>query len=171
MGDVKLFSRNALPADAAGHLDATVGRRRQVLAWARTEDGYLIGLRDRLVRIASEEVTELGWHDSLRGGWDDENKTMRWTVMSTGEKVSVPLVEPRSFPEVFKERVEATFLFQTSVYPKPGKTVTISARRNLMDEHSPVLWTAHPAMGVRMDEETIAFTEAELGRLRAEYAF
>ena len=171
MGDVKLFSRNALPADAAGHLDATVGRRRQVLAWARTEDGYLIGLRDRLVRIASEEVTELGWHDILRGGWDGESKTMRWVQMSTGETTRVPLVEPGSFPEVFKERVEATFLFQTAIHPRPGKTITISARRNLMDEGARVLWTAHPAAGVKMDEETVAFTEAELGRLRAEYAF
>ncbi len=168
---MKLFSRKALPADVQTQLDTEVGRRHQVLAWGRTEDGYLIGLRDRLVRIASGELTQLGWHDILRGGWDDEHKTMRWTVMSTGAKEEAVLVEPRTFPEVFKERVEATFLFQTSIHPRPGKSVGISARRNLMDESAPVLWTAHPALGTRMDADTIAFTEAELGRLRAEYAF
>ena len=171
MGGVIIFSPNSLPPHAQTRLDGEVGRRRHLLAWALTEDGYLIALHDRLVRIASDQVTQLGWHDILRGGWDDENKTMRWTVMSTGEQVTVLLVEARRFPEVFKERVEATFLFQTSIHPASSKTVTISARRNLMDERAPVLWTAHPARGTVMDPDTVAFTEAELGRLRAEYAF
>ena len=168
---MNIFSLRSLPADARALLDAEVGRRLHLLAWGRTEDGHLIALHDRLVRIASEEVTQVGWHDILRGGWDDENKTMRWTIMSTGQQVSVPLVEPRRFPEVFKERVETTFLFQTSIHPASNKTVTISARRNLMDGEAPVLWTAHPARGTVMDAEVLAFTEAELGRFRAEYAF
>ncbi|HHX86521.1 MAG TPA: hypothetical protein GX694_14610 [Actinomycetales bacterium] len=168
---MKLFSRNALPADLRAQVDAHLGRRPRVLAWGRTEDGAVVALHDRLVRVIADDVTQLGWHDVLRGGWDDENQRMRWVQMSTGEEFSVPLVAPGSFPEVFKERVEATFLFQTAIYPKPGKAVTISARRNLMDDGDRVLWTAHPAPGVRMDEETVAFTEAELGRLRAEYAF
>lgn len=171
MGAVKLFSRNALPADLAGPVTAFLGRRPRILAWGRTEDGGVVALHDRLLRVIGGEVQELGWHDILRGGWDDQGKAMRWVKMSTGEETVVPLVEPGSFPEVFKERVEATFLFQTAIYPKPGKAVTISARRNLMDDGARVLWTAHPARGVRMDDEAIAFTEAELGRLRAEYAF
>lgn len=171
MGTVKLFSRNALPDDLASKVSGFLGQRPRVLAWGRTEDGGLVGLRDRLLRVFGDEVVELGWHDILRGGWDGENQSMRWVQMSTGETTRVELVEPGSFPEVFKERVEATFLFQTAIHPKPGKTITISARRNLMDEGARVLWTAHPAPGVKMDEETVAFTEAELGRLRAEYDF
>ena len=168
---MSIFSRRSLPADAKARLEAEVGRRHRLLAWGRTPDGYLIALEDRLVLIAPDAATQVGWHDILHGGWDGERTTMRWTVMSTGDQVSVPLPEPRTFPEVFKERVETTFLFQTSLHPGPGKTITISARRNLMDGEAPVLWTAHPARGTAMDAETLAFTEAELGRLRAEYAF
>ncbi|MDO5534766.1 MAG: hypothetical protein Q4F65_08955 [Propionibacteriaceae bacterium] len=168
---MKLFSRSALPSEYAQRLADHIGRRPRVLAWARTQDGVLVALHDRLVQMVDDDVVGLGWHDILRGGWDDEGKAMRWVQMSTGEESRVPLVEAGSFPEVFKERVESTFLFQTAIYPRPGKAVTISARRNLMDEGARVLWTAHPARGVRMDEETVAFTEAELGRLRAEYAF
>lgn len=168
---MNFFSRKALPADIQTKVDAHFGRRPRVLAWGRTDDGAVVALHDRLVRIVADDVVELGWHDILRGGWDDKNQAMRWVRMSTGEEVTVPLVEAGSFPEVFKERVEATFLFQTAIYPKPGKAVTISARRNLMDDAARVMWTAHPAPGVRMDEEAVAFTEAELGRLRAEYAF
>lgn len=168
---MKFFSRSALPADVLARVTAFLGRRPRVLAWGRTDDGAVVALHDRLLQVREDGVTELGWHDILRGGWDDKNRAMRWVQMSTGEEFTVPLVEPGSFPEVFKERVEATFLFQTAIHPQPGKTVTISARRNLMDENARVQWTAHPARGVRMDDETVAFTEKELGRLRAEYAF
>ncbi len=171
MEGVKLFSRNALPAEIQALVEGQMGRRARILAWGLTDDGALVALHDRLLRVAGGSVTELGWHDVLRGGWDDQGRAMRWVQMSTGEKFEVPLVEPGSFPEVFKERVEATFLFQTAIYPRPGKVVTISARRNLMDDSARVLWTAHPAPGVKMDDETIAYTEKELGRLRAEYAF
>ncbi|MFT3875254.1 MAG: hypothetical protein QM708_02335 [Propioniciclava sp.] len=166
---MKLFSRNPLPAEFRALLPGSGSSR--VLAWARTEDGAVVALHDRLVLIAGTQAAPLGWHDILAGGWDDENQTMRWTRMSTDDRTEVRLTEPNSFPEVFKERVEATFLFQTAVYPRPGKAVTISARRNLTDSDQPLMWTAHPARGVRMDAETIAFVQAELDRLRAEYAF
>lgn len=169
MDRVKLFSRKSLPAEYQSLLGST-GRPR-VLAWARTNDGVVVALHDRLVLVTGTDAAPLGWHDILSGGWDDENKTMRWTRMSTGERTEVALTEPNSFPEVFKERVEATFLFQTAVFPRPGKAVTISARHNLAPDAGAILWTAHPAPGVRMDDETIAFVQAELDRLRAEYAF
>lgn len=168
---MKLFSRHALPADALVRLTEHLGRRPRALAWARTEDGVLVALPDRLVRLRPAAVEEVGWHDILSGGWDQAGSAMHWTRMSTGEAISVRLTEPHSFPEVFRERVESTFLFQQAVYPRPGKAVTISARRSHMAGDEPVLWTAHPARGVQMDEETMAFTQAELARLRAEYAF
>lgn len=166
---MKLFARRSLPAEYQPLLGAT--KRPRVLAWARTDDGVLVALHDRLVLITGSNAAPLGWHDILSGGWDDEFTTMRWTRMSTGERTEVALTDPGSFPEVFKERVEATFLFQTAVYPRPGKAVTISARRTLAPGTAAVLWTAHPAPGVRMDDETIVFVQAELDRLRAEYAF
>lgn len=172
MGGVKIFARGSLPAEFRDRLEAHLGRPRpRVLAWARTATGAVVALPDRLVVLDADAATELGWHDVLSGGWDDAGQTMRWVQMSTGDQTELPLVEPGSFPEVFKERVEATFLVQQVVQPTPGRTVTLSARRNLGDEGERVLWTAHPARGVRMEGETLAATEAELARLRAEYAF
>lgn len=169
---MKLFSRHTLPKDAQARLAEHLGGRRpRVLAWARTGDGLVAALPDRLVRLRPDAVEALGWHDILTGGWDFATSSMHWTRMSTGAKTELVLTEPNSFPEVFRERVEATFLFQQAVFPRPGKAVTISARRNLMAAGEPVLWTAHPGRGVRMDDEAIAFTQAELARLRAEYAF
>lgn len=169
---MKFFARSGLPTEFHDRLEAHLGRPRpRVLAWARTASGAVVALPDRLVVLDADGATELGWHDVLSGGWDDAGQTMNWTQMSTGAQSVVPLLEPGSFPEVFKERVEATFLVQQVVQPRPGKAVTISARRNLGDEGERVLWTAHPARGVRMDAETLAATEVELARLRAEYAF
>ena len=159
-----------LPAATRNALASFLGHRPRVLAWAVTEDGELFALLDRLVIRDADGFSEVPWHDILSGGFGES--AMHWTRMSTGDKVHIALVEPNSFPEVFKERVEATFLFQQSVYPKPGQIVVISARRNLLDTTKPVLWTAHPGRGVKMDDpETREFVETELARLRAEYAF
>lgn len=164
--------KSSLPADVRARIADHLGARPRVLAWASTvEGGVVAALIDRLVLVREDGIEEMPWHDVLRGGFDGEGRSMRWTRMSTEETTVLPLVEPNSFPEVFKERVEATFLFQQAVFPKPGRAVTISARRNLTDADAPVIWTAHPARGVVMDDEMLGFTEAELARLRAEYAF
>lgn len=169
---MKLFSRKSKVPEAA--VDATtthLGEPGRILAWAATEDGFLVALPDRMLIIGPGGATqELGWHDILHGSFA-EGGEMRWTRMSTGEKGHALLTDPQSFPEAFKERVEATFLLQQVVTPFPGKHVTISARRNLMNPDERVLWTAHPARGTRMDPEVLAYAEAELARLRAEYAF
>ena len=169
---MNLFSRKIKTPDAvAAALDAHLGKPARVLAWARTDAGHLVALADRMIILRDgEPVEELGWHDVLHGGFG-EGGEMRWARMSTSERGTAQLVEPHSFPEVFKERVESTFLLQQVVTPFPGRHVTISARRNLMNPDERVLWTAHPARGTVMDAETLAYAQAELARLRAEYAF
>lgn len=172
MGAVKLFSRkrkapDAVVAATTDHL-ASPGR---ILAWAATESGHLVALPDRMLLLRDgEPVEELGWHDILHGGFAEDGQ-LRWTRMSTGQQCGVRLSDPQNFPELFRERVESTFLLQQVVTPYPGRHVTISARRNLMDSRQRVMWTAHPARGTTMDADVLAFTETELARLRAEYAF
>lgn len=115
---------------------------------------------------------DVGWHDVLTGGWDPAKGSMHWTRVSDSASVELPLVQPGHFPDVFRERVEATILFQQAVFPQPGRAITISARRDLADAAGAVTWTVHPGRGVRMeDPDTRAFAEAELRRLRSEYAF
>lgn len=168
---MKLFA-GRLPADAAASLTTHLGRRPQVLAWGRSTDGVLVALHDRLAVMDADGWRDVPWHDVLSGGWDGEARSLHWVRLSSGEHVDVPLTEPGSLPEVFRERVESTFLVTQVIRPAPGQSITITARRNLMDADAPVLWTAHPARGVRMDDPaTLAFAEAELARLRAEYAF
>lgn len=168
---MKLFSRTPGPDAERATLVEHLGGRPRILATGKTAEGALFALFDRLAIVRGEEVTELGWHDVLTGGWNAEESSMHWTRMSDGAQFEVKLDDPGQFPGVFKERVESTFLFRQVIHAKPGKALTVSARRNLMDDKERVLWTVHPARGVRMDEETIAFAEAELARLRAEYAF
>lgn len=170
-GAVKLFPER-LDAATRQRLADHVGGRPRVLAWGRAETGAVVALPDRLcVPGTNGGWDDVPWHDVLHGGWDDEGKALRWTRLSTSEQQAVVLGEPGSLPEVFRERVKATFLFSQVVHPRPGKAITITARRNLADGDARILWTAHPARGVRMDAETLAFAEQELARLRAEYAF
>lgn len=169
-GRVKFFA-DRLDADARTRLAEHVGRRPRVLAWGRTESGVVAALPDRLCVPEGDGWSDLPWHDVLHGGWDDAARTLRWTRLSTSERGSVELIESGSLPEVFRERVEATFLLTQVVEERPGRAITITARRNLTDGDDRILWTAHPARGVRMDAETLAFAEQELARLRSEYAF
>jgi len=170
---VKLFGhRQRLPGDVRAALRTHLGSRPHVLAWATATDGVLVALPDRLARRDATGWSEVPWHDVLTGGWDAADRSLHWTRLSTGERVQVPLTEPGSLPEVFRERVEATILFRRVVYPVPGQALTIAARRNLVDDSRPVQWTVHPSRGLRMDDPAVvAFAEAELARLRAEYAF
>jgi hypothetical protein len=169
---VKLFSRKGKAPDAlVASTDAHVGGSARILAWAQTEDGYVVALPDRMLILRTGGPTEeLGWHDILHGGFTEDGD-LRWERMSTGDEGQEHLTDPQSFPETFRERVESTFLLQQVVTPFPGRHVTISARRNLMDPTERVMWTAHPARGTHMDGEILAYTEVELARLRAEYAF
>lgn len=166
---MKLFS-SRLPADALASLTAHVGARPHVLAWATTGDGVVVALPDRLSVAGDDGWGDTPWHDVLSGGWDPERSTMRWTRVSDGTRVELPLVRAGRFPDVFRERVEASIVFQQNVSPRPGRVLTITARRDLGD--NTVRWMVHPGRGVHMDDpETRAFAEAELRRLRAEYAF
>ncbi len=160
-----------LPAADLTSLSDHLGRRARPLAWAASDDGVVVALDDRLCVRDADGWSDVPWHDVLRGGWDGADGVLRWVRMSTGDRREAHLAEPRSMPEVFRERVEATILVRHVVRPRPGKAITITARRPLGDGDGRILWTAHPAPGVRMDAETLAFTEAELARLRAEYAF
>lgn len=168
---MNLFSRKRKTPDAVAAATTDRASAGRLLAWAVTEDGHLVALLDRMLVLRDgEPVEEVGWHDVLHGGFGEDGE-VKWTRMSTGKQGRVRLTEPQSFPEVFRERVESTFLLQQVVTPYPGRHVTISARRNLMDSNQCVLWTAHPARGTTMDADVLAFAETELARLRAEYAF
>ncbi|MFV0451654.1 MAG: hypothetical protein ACK5LS_05320 [Propioniciclava sp.] len=167
---MKLFG-DRLPAADAALVREHLGGRPTVLAWAETADGIAVALPDRLLVRRGDGWEELPWDDVLSGGWDDDALALRWRRMSTSQESSVDLIDPKSLPEVFRERVEATILVQQVVHASPGRAITLTARRSLGDAATSIRWTAHPAPGVRMEGETLAYAERALARLRAEYEF
>lgn len=169
-GGVNVFGHRP-PADVLGRLHAHLGRRPRVLAWARAAMGVVVAVWDRLCVPDADGWRDVPWHDILGGGWDREAGELRWSRLSSGERDAVALVDARDLPEVFRERVEATFLVRQAVHPQPGRTVMITARRALGDSGGSIVWTAHPIGGVRLEGETLAFVEERLAELRAEYAF
>lgn len=169
---MKFFDKGGLPPHEYHALRERLGGKPRVLAWAASRDGVVVGLPDRLMVRDAAGWHETPWHDILRGGWNDEGSALHWTTLSTGESHEVPLVAQGRIPELFRERVEATILLQKSIAVPPNRTVLVSARRSLVDPRQPVIWAAHPGAGVRLDDpDTRAFVDAEVARLKAEYAF
>ncbi|MFV0405238.1 MAG: hypothetical protein ACK5LN_00170 [Propioniciclava sp.] len=167
---MKLFG-NRIPSDVRTRLQDQLGQRPVVLAWARTDDGVAVALPDQLAVDRGGAWECLPWEDVLTGGWDRADGALRWRRVSTSADESVALSDPGSLPEVFRERVEATILVQQTVQAGPGRSITLTGRRSLAEGEVTIRWTAHPAPGVRMEGETLAFVERQLAKLRAEYAF
>lgn len=168
---MKFFDKGGLPPDQYESLCAELGGKPRVLAWATSPDGVVVGLPDRLMVRDGAGWRGTPWHDILRGGWNDDRSVLHWVTLS-GESHEVPLQTRGRLPELFRERVEATILLQRTITVAPKRTVLISARRSLADSRQPVSWAAHPGPGVRMDDpDTRAFVDAELARIKAEYAF
>ena len=81
---MKLFSRKGKAPDAlVASTDAHVGGSARILAWAQTEDGYVVALPDRMLILRTGGPTEeLGWHDILHGVFTEDGD-LRWERMST----------------------------------------------------------------------------------------
>ena len=90
-------------------------------------------------------------------GFAKSARSLHWVRLSSGEHVDVPLTEPGSLPEVFRERVESTFLVTQVIRPAPGHSITITARRNLMDAGYPPLFERMAALAtvVKMSDEDL----------------
>ncbi|MFT4296516.1 MAG: hypothetical protein QM582_13995 [Micropruina sp.] len=162
-----LFDRAGLPDADFRSLTAAVGRRTRVLAWARSADGAVVGLADRLAVRTSESWRFIGWHEIGSGGWDAATGTLRWQL-SDGTADAVVLDDPGSLPDLFRERVDASIVVQERFELTRGRAAMIVARRRLDGSRTPLQWTL-TRHGGSFDTAQADQADAELARLRAEY--
>ncbi len=144
-----LFGRTSIDDPALNRL---VGGRR-VLASGRSPLGPVLGLTDALVYSDGTTCHEVPWHEVDRGGWD-----------------SLSLTETGRLPDLFNERVTASIACVRTVAVAGAGTAVITARRDLADPASALIWRIAPGKGVQPEQvDADPLVALELERLRAEY--
>jgi hypothetical protein len=157
-------------------LTATPGRPARLLAWGRTASGFCIGSPAALSVGDERGFTHLGWHEIERGGWNTETGRLSWVCYPSDDgrarRGFVDLVEPARVPELFRERVAASIVFERFVplVASPQGGVTISARRDLAGAADRISWHVSPTRGVDPRDEAVRIeAEQVLERVRMEY--
>ncbi len=148
-----------------------------VLAWASGTDGAVIASPDRLSIEAGTDWRQLHWHRIEAGGWNEETRQLHWTTVAEPDDMTgrrqrghVVLDEPGRIPEVFRERVQASFVFRQTVPVTETAGIVISARRDLGDSRAPLAWHVNLQRGLSWGRpEVRTAAEAALARFRAEY--
>lgn len=141
------------------------------LAAARTLEGWCILLPDVLALQARGQWRMIGWHEIEQGGWNDQNRELRWEE-TDGRRGSAVMDDPRRVPEVFRERVHASIVVQKHV-PVDGSREggVVSARRNLGDPAQPLEWRTRRGRGTPDDEATRSVLRNALDELRHDFDF
>ncbi|HET9647485.1 MAG TPA: hypothetical protein VFP34_04540 [Microlunatus sp.] len=153
-----------------------LGRPARVLGWARTPTGYCIGSPAALSVGDENAFTHLGWHEIQHGGWNAETRRLSWVCYpgphGRSRRGFVVLDEPARLPELFRERVSASMVFERFVplVSSVNGGVTISARRDLSGAADQITWHASPSRGVDWRDESVrAEAQHVLARVRTEY--
>lgn len=169
-----LFRRMRIDSEArAGVAEAyrsVVGRSGgRPLAAARTLDGWCVLLPDVLAQQVGGEWRLIGWHEIEQGGWNDQNRELRWEE-SSGRRGSAVMDDPQRVPEVFRERVHASIVVQKHI-PIDGTREggVVSARRSLTNPDGPLEWRTRRGRGTPDDEVTRASLATALDELRHDF--
>jgi hypothetical protein len=148
------------------------GRPARILAWAPVVDDGLVLLSPAVLSVLREgSWHHLGWHEIERGGWNAETEQLRWQTYG-GARGAVALPDPARVPEVFKERVDASVVFERFV-PAGGsgeRGVIVSGRRDLADGPTEISWHATLTRGVTWRTPGVQeLADSALVELRREY--
>ena len=152
-------------------LRAVPTRPTQVLAWAETPGGYVIGSTAVLsVRSLSDtEWRHTGWHEMERGGWNAETRKLSWSEYG-GRRGSVELTGPGRLPELFRERVAASIVVERFVPISGDRGVVVNGRRDLGAARPLITW--HASLGRGLTWRTAGLQESvdvAMAELRAEW--
>lgn len=126
------------------------GRQPRILAWAPSVDGGLVILSPAVLsQHSAGDWQHTGWHEIERGGWNAETGRLHWQTYA-GRRGAVALAAPGRLPAVFKERVDASIVFERFVPLTAGsdRGIVVNGRRNLSDEASSIGWHATLTRGV-----------------------
>ena len=160
---MKAFRRRPRP-------DLLVGSGERLLAWARTDDGCVIGgTRDAFYgpdRVPWEQVEAADWDQDLRvlrvsevGRWGEHRPEHRYT-----------LDEPGRLLELVRERVTASVVVQRHVLVDPRRGLRVIGRR-APGGQGDVAWFYEYDRGVdptdpevhRLAKDALAQARAEVG--------
>lgn len=131
------------PRQIAASIKADLGSRERVLAVGEGEGVIIAGLPAALaIRVGSEPWRLVGYHDVLRGGWREADRTLAWESLS-GSQESHTLSVPGRLPELFRERVTASILVD-QITGAGSQAIRVTARRDLADPTSELIWRATP---------------------------
>ena len=148
------------------------GRPARILAWAPVVDDGLVLLSPAVVSVLrDDDWRHVGWHEIERGGWNAETEQLRWQTYA-GARGAVALPDPARVPEVFKERVDASIVFERFV-PLGGsgdRGVIVSGRRDLAQGPTEISWHATLTRGVTWRTPGVReLADAAMVELRREY--
>ncbi|MDQ7991253.1 MAG: hypothetical protein AAGC63_01660 [Propionicimonas sp.] len=164
-----LFSGPRPDRDLLDSLTAQLGRRPRVLAWAATDDGYVVGLADRMLVRDASGWQAYPWHRIATGKWDGGSSLLVW-VDTDGCEHTVALSAPALFPDLFNERVSASVVFARRVDLGDGRHATIALRRNLAGGTDEADWQVTPSPGVDLDEPAVsARIDQELAAVQSDF--
>ncbi len=154
----------------------------RILAWARSEHGFVVGSPALLSVLdvppsaaeGGEEGTaapgwrHVAWHQVEHGGWNAESRSLSWTLYG-GRRGRVGLSEPGRLPELFRERVAASIVVERFVAIRGERGVTITARRDL-GEGGGLSWHSTLTRGLSWNVEGVADVAARASaELQSEY--
>ena len=120
---------------------------------------------------ADDDWRHVGWHEIERGGWNAETEQLRWQTYG-GARGAVALPDPARVPEVFKERVDASIVFERFV-PLGGsgeRGVIVNGRRDLAAGPTEISWHATLTRGVTWRTPGVReLADSAMVELRREY--
>jgi hypothetical protein len=153
-------------------LAAVPGRQPRILAWAASTDGGLVILSPAVVSERSDgDWRHTGWHEIERGGWNAETGRLHWQTYA-GRRAAVALADPGRLPGVFKERVDASIVFEQFVPLTTGsdRGVVVNGRRDLSDGATSIGWHATLTRGVSWRTPGVRdLADEAVAELRREY--
>jgi hypothetical protein len=125
------------------------GRQVRILAWAATADGLVVLSPAVISELNEGTWRHVGWQQIERGGWNAETEQLRWQTYD-GSRRAVTLPDPGRVPEVFKERVDASVVFERFFPLATGgdRGIVVSGRRTLGTGPADLTWHTTLTRGV-----------------------
>lgn len=148
---MSLLSRWRQPPELHAALRGLLQDGERVLAWARSDPGYVIATNHALLRPVGNGHERLGWEHVRTAVWGDDVLTV---TPEQGGLLVLALSEPRRLPEVVRDRVTAGIVLSRLHRFVGGGGVRIVARRRPQDRR--LLWTAVPEPGTRLEDPDVA---------------
>ncbi|MBM7797752.1 hypothetical protein JOE57_000673 [Microlunatus panaciterrae] len=150
-------------------LAAQTGRTARILAWTYCDEGVCIGGPSDLSVGDETGWQHIGWHQIEKGDWNSETRALRWSLYG-GSRGTAHLHEPARLPELFRERIAASIVFEKFVPVRGERGVIISARRDLAHHDGPMTWHRSLSRGLTWDTPGVeALAESTIVQLRSEY--